>query len=191
MKKISLLTLVMLLFLLQVQPAKASDPMTFYGVDYSLVKVYGADESPTDLISAFDAINNLFITEFKKYNPEKAFKTKNMNMSLAMVRKKINSIDPEKLKIDSNRYEFNENDIRKLIRSYNTGADEGVGAVLVGVLLDKGENQGTYRAVTFDIRTKQIISNKLVSGQAKGFGLRNFWARSVLESLNKLAKSKN
>ena len=40
----------------------------FYGVDYSQAKVFGADESPIQFKDAFRRINELFITEAKKYN---------------------------------------------------------------------------------------------------------------------------
>lgn len=190
MKKMTLFALLLSICLMQAQEIKANDPLTFFGVDYSLTKVYGAEESAGDLVEAFDAINNLFITEYKKYNPEKAFKTSNVTMSLTMVREKIDEIDRKELKIDNNDYELSSADIQKQIRSYQTGNAEGIGAVLIGVLLDKGKHRGTYHAVTFDIKTKKVISDKIVSGQAKGFGLRNFWARSVFESMNALAKSK-
>ena len=45
----------------------------FYGVDYSQVKVFGADESPAQFKDAFRRINELFITEAKKYNVGKSF----------------------------------------------------------------------------------------------------------------------
>ena len=38
----------------------------FYGVDYSQVKIFGADESPVQFKDAFRRINELFITEAKK-----------------------------------------------------------------------------------------------------------------------------
>ena len=45
----------------------------FYGVDYSQVKIFGADESPAQFKDAFRRINELFITEAKKYNVGKQF----------------------------------------------------------------------------------------------------------------------
>ena len=39
-----------------------------YGVDYSQVKIFGADESPAQFKDAFRRINELFITEAKKSN---------------------------------------------------------------------------------------------------------------------------
>ena len=47
----------------------------FYGVDYSQVKVFGADESPVQFKDAFRRINELFITEAKKYNAGKQLPT--------------------------------------------------------------------------------------------------------------------
>ena len=38
----------------------------FYGVDYSQVKIFGADESPAQFKDAFRRINELFITEGKE-----------------------------------------------------------------------------------------------------------------------------
>ena len=43
----------------------------FYGVDYSQAKVFGADESPIQFKDAFRRINELFITEAKKYNVDR------------------------------------------------------------------------------------------------------------------------
>lgn len=48
----------------------------FYGVDYSQVKIFGADESPAQFKDAFRRINELFITEAKKYNVGKQLKKK-------------------------------------------------------------------------------------------------------------------
>lgn len=176
--------------LLWAQDVKAADPDIFFGVDFSMVKVYGAEESPGDLVEAFDRINNLFVSEAKKYDPNKAFKTKDIALSLTMIRDMIADMDRKDLIVDSNDYRLTRKEIERQVKKYNTGSIQGVGAVLIADLLDKSKNSGTYQAVIFDIRTKKVISVKEVSGQAKGFGLRNYWARSVHESLNRLAKSK-
>ena len=47
----------------------------FYGVDYSQAKVFGADESPIQFKDAFRRINELFITEAKKYNVGKQLRS--------------------------------------------------------------------------------------------------------------------
>ena len=57
----------------------------FYGVDYSQVKVFGADESPAQFKDAFRRINELFITEAKKYNVGKQLKKEVTEISLDAV----------------------------------------------------------------------------------------------------------
>ena len=57
----------------------------FYGVDYSQAKVFGADESPIQFKDAFRRINELFITEAKKYNVGKQLKKEVTEISLDAV----------------------------------------------------------------------------------------------------------
>ena len=190
MKKITLLMLLFSVYLIQAQGIKANNPNMFFGVDFSLAKVYGAEESPGDFVEAFDRINNLFVSEAKKYNPDKAFKSKNMALSLTMVHDMIEDIDMKELIVDSNDYHLTREEIERQVKKYKTGDAQGIGAILIADMLDKSNNSATYQAVVFDIRTKEVISVREVSGKAKGFGLRNFWARSVLESMDRLAKSK-
>ena len=177
-------------FLFQVQGVKAQSPNVFFGVDFSLAKAYGIEESASELIEAFDKINNLFISEGSKYNPSKAFKSKDMKLTLAMVRDRIENIDKKELIVDTNDYLLMRKDIEEQVKDYNTGDAEGVGAILIADVLDKSQNKASYHAVVFDIRTKKVISVKQVSGKAKGFGLRNFWAGSMRSALSQLAKSK-
>ena len=42
--------------------------VTFYGIDFTRAKVYGAKEGPMQFKYTFDDINKLFITEPKKYD---------------------------------------------------------------------------------------------------------------------------
>ncbi len=190
MKKIILFISLFSICFMNVQSIKANEPITFFGVDYSLVKVFGAEEPPREFINAFNAINSLFIIESRKYNPEKAFKTNDITFSLGMTYDLIEKIDMKDLKIDSNNYGLTKEKIEERVRTYDTGDESGTGAIMIAELLDRGKPEGLYHAVVFDIETKEIISDKIVSGKAGGFGLRNFWARSVLESFNKMAKSK-
>ena len=60
------------------QSSQEITSITFYGVDYSLVRVYGASESPTQFRNAFTEINELFITQPKKFDISK-FTGKKLN----------------------------------------------------------------------------------------------------------------
>ena len=65
----------------------------FYGVDYSQVKIFGADESPAQFKDAFRRINELFITEAKKYNVGKQLKKEVTEISLDAVNQVNENID--------------------------------------------------------------------------------------------------
>ena len=55
---------------------KEAESLNFYGVDYSAAKVFGAAETPAEFKVAFDRINQLFITETKKYDVSKKLKVR-------------------------------------------------------------------------------------------------------------------
>ena len=131
----------------------------FYGVDYSQVKIFGADESPAQFKDAFRRINELFITEAKKYNVGKQLKKEVTEISLDAVNQVNENIDQK---------------------------TPGVGMVFIAQFLDKSNNRGTYEVVFFNTETKEIIEEWITDGKARGFGLRNYWAGSIYSALKKL-----
>lgn len=164
------------------------ETITFYGVDFSLTKVYAADESPEKFITAFQGINELFKKEPKKYDVTKAFKVRTATTSLAEVQAQNAKIDCSKLFVQSNNYSLTREDIDAQIRKFNTGTDKGYGAIIFAGLLNKGKGNATYTVVIFNIETKEIVSQQQVTAKAKGFGLRNYWAGSVYATLKQIRK---
>lgn len=166
---------------------KDIDKLTFFGVDFSLAKVYGAEESTQQFKDAFTAINNLFLREAKKYNTEKAFKadvTTNITPSLNAVE----TISQSSLMAEDNAYTLSDEEIARHIKNFDTRDAQGYGAVLIAGLLNKSKAKGTYAVVVFDIATKKIIECRQFTESAQGFGLRNYWARSVYNTLGQIKK---
>lgn len=189
------LTVLMFLFLTTLVNAqdktslKDIDELTFFGVDFSMAKVYGADETAEQFKEAFTGINNLFQREPKKYDTAKAFDAKvttDLTPSLDLI-EQINKTD---LRAQNDGYELSDEEIAGHIRQFNTGDAKGYGAVFIAGLLNKGQGRGTYNVVVFDIATKDIIVNKQFTEKARGFGLRNYWAYSVYKTLGKVKKIK-
>ena len=175
-----------------VQPLFGQTPqeitsITFYGVDYSLVRVYGASESPTQFRTAFAAINDLFITEPKKYDISKFTGKKLNEISLDAVSEVNHKINLHDLVTTTPDYTLDATQITQAVRRLpiKKGA-EGTGAVVVAQLLNKADNRGTYELVYFDVATREIIDGITLSGKAGGFGLRNFWAGSLYKALKDL-----
>lgn len=158
----------------------------FYGVDYSQVKIFGADESPAQFKDAFRRINELFITEAKKYNVGKQLKKEVTEISLDAVNQVNENIDLTELMTAKRKYTLSKEQIKAAINALPIQKTPGVGMVFIAQFLDKSNNRGTYEVVFFNTETKEIIEEWITDGKARGFGLRNYWAGSIHSALKKL-----
>lgn len=190
MKKTMLFMFLLLAGLVNAQDKtslKEIDELTFFGVDFSMVKVYGADETAAQFKKAFHGINTLFQQEPKKYDVEKAFNvtaTTNMGSVIAL----IEQMDAADLFTQSANHTLSDEQIAEHIRKFDTGDAKGYGAVLIAEFLNKGKSEATYAVVIFNTETKDIVTEKQFTEKAKGFGLRNFWASSVYKTLKSVKK---
>ena len=69
--------------------------VTFYGIDFTRAKVYGAKEGPMQFKYTFDDINKLFITEPKKYDIGKRLGVNVEVTSLEAVNDANKTINPD------------------------------------------------------------------------------------------------
>ena len=168
---------------------KEVEKLTFFGVDFSQARVFGADETVTQFKEAFTGINNLFLREPKKYDTGKAFNatvTTNLSPSLDG----IDRIEKADLFTQDENYVLSDEQIAAMVGRLNVGDAKGYGAVIIAGLLNKGRNKETLNVVVFNIDTKEIIFNRQYTEGAKGFGLRNFWAYPVYKVLGQVKKIK-
>lgn len=165
---------------------KEVSSITFYGVNYSAAKVFGATETPEQFKVAFTGINQLFITETKKYNVSKQLKIKVDEISLYAVNQVNANIDPEQLITTDGSYTLSEEEIKHALEALPIQQKPGIGLVFIAKLLDKAEYYGYYQVVFFNTETKEIIEDWPTGGSARGFGLRNFWAHSIYKAINNL-----
>ena len=175
MKKILILSFLLLFSTITIF-AKGSEPVYVYGVDYTSVKVFGADETINQFANAFEGINNLFIKESQKYDFSDVV-GENNKLKLEMILDLTKEFDFSDIKtLDKEIEHIN---LSEKIKDYNLKETEGTGLIIIASLLDKSENKGTYKVVLFDIATREILKEGEFVGKAKGFGLRNYWARSI------------
>lgn len=162
---------------------KSVKEVVFYGIDFSKVKFFGVKETPLQLKYGLCQINDFFTTEAKKYNIPKYMKKDVIAYSLKQNQKINEAIDEEQLIGDSNKNNISENDIRQIVNNLSYGDNDQTGLVFVAEMLDKASAIGTYQVIFFDEATKEVLYKKTVSGKAGGFGVRNYWARSIFEVL--------
>ena len=99
----------------------------FYGVDYSQAKVFGADESPIQ----FKRINELFITEAKKYNVGKQLKKEVTEISLDAVNQVNENINVAELMTTKREYSLSKEQIKAAIEALPIQKTPGVGMVFI------------------------------------------------------------
>lgn len=148
--------------------------VNFYGVDFSQVNVIGAKETETQFIDAFERINGLMISEPKKYNVEKFFNLAVLSVNISPAVKQIDKLKNGESFKDKKIPAFS---VAEIIKNYPECEDNGF--VIIAKTLNKEEGKGTYVAVLYDGKTKEILSHTLFTGSVGGFGLRNFWAKSL------------
>ena len=181
MKKTLLVLLCMISAIaLNAQTSKSTNYV--YGVDYTHAKVFAADESIADFTKAFEGINMLLLSESDKYDFTRVLgKTANIVIEPIM---KITAIaDYDNMMTLSNIYD--EPNTAEIVRNYELSQTEGTGIVMIAKFLDKPNARATYDIVVFDIATRKILQEKEVIGEAGGFGLRNYWARTVYNIIEK------
>ncbi|MDU1890206.1 MAG: hypothetical protein E6767_05910 [Dysgonomonas sp.] len=154
----------------------------FYGVDFSKAKVYGAKETPSQFKIAFEEINNLFLSEPKKFNVEKYMNKTNMGVEVDGVKDRIKQINLDDIQTTSEQYELSNADLQSIVKAIPT-KDETTGVIYIAELLNKPKNRGYYHIVFFNPQTKEIIDTWKADGKAQGFGVRNFWAGSIYKMM--------
>ena len=147
----------------------------FYGVDYSQVKIFGADESPIQFKDAFRRINELFITEAKKYNVGKQLKKEVTEISLDAVNQVNENIDLTELMTAKREYTLSKEQIKAAINALPIQKTPGVGMVFIAQFLDKSNNRGTYEVVFFNTETKEISQTDILRPLSQTFGIGRYY----------------
>ena len=168
-------------------PLAGLGSMIFYGIDFSKGRVYGAVDEPEKLRKAFGDINMLFITEPEKYNVAK-FVGKPMNdIRIDAVTNMNDTIPLDSIKTVVKGHTISDSTIAQTVKDLSiVSYNHGMGLVMIMETLDKPGELGTVVFVLFDIDTRNVISHWTLSGTPAGFGVRNYWAHSVYEALEKV-----
>ena len=168
-------------------PLAGLGSMTFYGIDFSKGRVYGSVDEPEKLRKAFGDINMLFITEPEKYNVAK-FVGKPMNdIRIDAVTNMNDTIPLDSIKTIVKGHTISDSTIAQTVKDLSiVSYNHGMGLVMIMETLDKPGELGTFVFVLFDIDTRNVISHWTLSGTPAGFGVRNYWAHSVYEALEKV-----
>ena len=112
--------------------------VTFYGIDFTRAKVYGAKEGPMQFKYTFDDINKLFITEPKKYDIGKRLGVNVEVTSLEAVNDANKTINPDEIMTTNSGYTLDEKQIEEVIKTLPIlSQEEKTGLIMIAMLLNK------------------------------------------------------
>ena len=161
--------------------------LTFYGIDFSLAKVYGGKDTGHQYWTTYADINELFIDKPKTFSVEKRLGIPVDVISLQAVNQVNKDINPDKIKIDTPTYMPTPEQINTAIQNLPIlSQEEKIGMVIIALFLNKEDNRGTYQFVIFNTKTREIIEQWTNSGAGMGYNLKSYWGVSVYNAIKKI-----
>jgi hypothetical protein len=159
--------------------------INFYGVDFSLATAPDVTEPPGQFKNGIVRINDLLYREVKKYDFQKYLGKTILAYNFAVTDSNNDNIDANVLTARIVPKELSEADIQQIISPLSTENEATVGFVIIAEVLSKVKQSGAFHVVFFDEATKEIIYSRKVTGNAGGFGVRNYWAASIANILKR------
>jgi hypothetical protein len=164
----------------------ASVPVTWLGLDYSGAKFIGDRErfgSQSDVRHLIDAWNDILEKENSKYNPGSAIGRPLLKLATDVT--KEHNANLELVDLFSDKKEdyqhLTAGDIDQIIESYDFKGNSGTGLIYVVDSYSKFEEKAAIWVTFVDMGSNKVIYTERMNGQAGGFGMRNYWARSTVE----------
>ena len=169
---------------------KNADEIVYYGLDFSNAKMIGTEgfSNPDDIKARFfRAWNMVIVNESDKYDLKKAFKKDVIRRDFSVIDERNSLPDADELVINSD-YKISREDVEAIIKNYTGEYDSGVGLVFIIESFSKTGEIGKMWVTFFDIGSKEVLLTRRYSGEPGGFGLRNYWVRSVYNVINQVGK---
>ena len=186
--KISLALFIISTFFLANSFSQGSDGIIFFGVDFTKARLVGTEgfTNPQHLQSSYlRQWNNLIENESEKYDLSKALGESDIVYFQDVVNDRNDEIDPDVL-VTNKSHKTTKEDVQAVVSALgNEEHSSGTGAIIVIESFDKHKVLGTMWLTTFDIATLEVIKTKKMSAKPRGFGVRNFWARTIFLVLDR------
>lgn len=170
-----------------------STPLTYLGVDFSATKIEGETATAAEIVNKFEPINNVIVTEAKKYDVAGAFKRTNVSNFLEAVQKLNAAVNPATIKangVADLEKGLTPADIDKQVKKYDLHGQKGIGLVFIMDGMSKTNKEAYVYATLIDLSSKKVLLTERFTGKAQGFGFRNYWAYTIYKVLNSIDNGK-
>jgi len=162
----------------------------FVGLDFLQAKMVGlSTKNTSDEVqgNCFRAWNDLLWQERLKYDVKRAFMKRSIHYNFEMLNrlnKRIKSVD---VQTDLSPQSFSTKKLQVAINRYDTkDMKSKYGLSFVVHSFNQFRERAYVYIVIFDVATKKILFSAQTSGNAGGFGFRNYWARTIYNILGNI-----
>jgi hypothetical protein len=170
--------------------------ITWFGLDFTKTKIvgeFGAPENTGAVIkdAHFKAWNNLMINEAEKYNLKKPFHKEKIEYKFEKAFAYNNEVNPDSIRVNANVIvrPLSLSTIKNIAAKYAEPSSKGVGVVFIVESFNKIEDIGSIDVVFFDKSTGAVLLSQNMKNTPGGFGVRNYWARTILIAIENVGRS--
>lgn len=175
-----------------------SSEITWFGLDFSNAKFLGSFTTFDDKGQKtgqqirdeyFPGWNYLITKESEKYNFKIAYKKSLVSYDLEVVKQRNSAVNPDEIFSDKPeaKNHLKSEDIAKIIKEYKTDKT-GTGLVYIIDNFDKAGEEGVMWVTFFDMATKTVLLTERFADAPRGFGIKNYWARTILGVIEQSGK---
>ena len=165
----------------------------YLGIDFTKARLIDdANANAMDIRERqYNGINDLVVTEAKKFDLKGAFHKSYIDHDLGPVIKRNEKINAEEIKStnSSDFHRLKEADINDVVKGLDLGDKTGVGLLFVAEAMSKAEKSIAVWVTLIDMKSKKVLMTDRVEGKAgMSFGFRNYWGsaiKSVIENIEK------
>jgi hypothetical protein len=165
-----------------------SKSFTFYGYDYTKLRVSDGTRMGQNLMPFFPALSKLLLKQFPQKDFEIKFKKGKDNVPFNPIptetlNEKINNgkivtTEPQKISPDS---------LAEMIRKYQLPEKEGIGSVIIFECFDRAAQTETAYMIFFDISTRNILySQRVESRDGNGYNYMGDWKKAAVKTIPRL-----
>jgi hypothetical protein len=162
----------------------------FVGLDFSQAKMVGlnAKNAPDEIqVTYFRAWNDLLMQERQKYDVNRAFMKRSIDYNFKIVNCLNKKIKPVDLLTDLSPQSFSAKKLQAVVNCYDTKEMKSkYGLSFIVHSFNQFRERAYVYVVIFDVKTKKILFSAQTSGDAGGFGFRNYWARTIYNILENI-----
>jgi hypothetical protein len=193
-------TLIVLLFVASIAVAQdRSDvfredaKITWLGLDFSQAKLIGDREklgSESDIRHLIEAWNNLIVTEGEKFDIALAIDKKKIEKNIQPTLDNNASLDVLSMLSNAEKdyIHLNRDGVASIVSSYDFKGISGIGMMFNVESFSKLNEEASVWVTFIKLDTKEVLFSERVTGEPRGFGMRNFWGGALFMMMERIKK---